>query len=101
MTREEAKEFLINISYKLGNMSVEYLSEKDGEKMRYAIKALEQKPRKGEWLRMSDLSEQEDDRYKCSRCGNVVHYTNKINLYTFNSWCGRCGSDNGIKIEVE
>lgn len=44
MTEEAAKEFLINISYKLGNMSVEYLTEKDGEKMREAIKALEQEP---------------------------------------------------------
>ncbi|MBQ6024559.1 MAG: hypothetical protein IJL20_02995 [Lachnospiraceae bacterium] len=61
---------------------------------------LEQKPRKGEWLRMSDLSEQKDNRYKCSRCGNVVHHRDKINLYTFNSWCGRCGSDNGRKSEV-
>ena len=42
MNREEAKEFLIAISYKLGNMSIEYLTEKDGEKMREAIKALEQ-----------------------------------------------------------
>ena len=42
MTREEAKSFIINISYKLGNMAVEYLTEKDGEKMREAIKALEQ-----------------------------------------------------------
>ena len=56
------------------------------------------KTRKGEWLRMSDLSEQEDDRYKCSHCGNVVHYKDKMNLYTFNSWCGRCGSDNGRKL---
>lgn len=48
----------------------------------------------GEWLRMSSLSEQEDDRYKCSHCGNVVHYKDKMNLYTFNRWCGRCGSDN-------
>lgn len=68
-----------------------------------ACKALEQEPRKGEWLRMSDLSEQEDDRYKCSRCGNVIHHKTKMDLYTFNSWCGRCGSDNGrhIKYEVE
>ena len=44
MTTEEAREFLIDISYKFGNMSVEYLSEKDGEKMREAIKALEQEP---------------------------------------------------------
>jgi len=42
MTREESKEFLITISYKFGNMSIEYLTEKDGEKMREAIKALEQ-----------------------------------------------------------
>lgn len=59
------------------------------------------KSRKGQWLRMSDLSEQEDDRYECSYCGNVVHRRNKMDLYTFNSWCGRCGSDNGRKIEVE
>lgn len=51
----------------------------------------------GQWIRMSDLSEQEDDRYKCSHCGNVIHHKNKMNLYTFNSWCGRCGSDNGRK----
>jgi hypothetical protein len=60
-----------------------------------------QKPRKGEWLRMSDLSEQEDDRYKCSRCGNVIHHKNKMNLYAFNSWCGRCGSDNGRHTNYE
>lgn len=55
------------------------------------------KARKGQWLRMSNLSEQEDDRYKCSYCGNVIHHKNKMDLYTFNSWCGRCGSDNGRK----
>lgn len=55
----------------------------------------EPKPKKGEWLRMSNLTEEDDDRYKCSRCGNVIHYKNKMDLYTFNSWCGRCGSDNG------
>lgn len=42
MTREETRSFLIDISYKLGNMSVEYLTEKDGEKMREAIKVLEE-----------------------------------------------------------
>ena len=62
---------------------------------------VEQEPRKGYWLRMSDLSEQEDDRYKCSCCGNVVHYKYKMDLYTFNRWCGRCGSDNGRDIEEE
>lgn len=62
---------------------------------------LEQEPRKGQWLRMSDLSEQEDNRYKCSRCGNVVRSNNKMNLYTFNRWCGRCGSNNDRHINYE
>lgn len=44
MTKKEARSFLIDISYKLGNMAVEYLTEKDGEKMREAVKILEQEP---------------------------------------------------------
>ena len=59
------------------------------------------KSRRGQWLRMSDLSEQEDDRYKCSHCGNVVRFEDSMDLYTFNSWCGRCGSDNGREIEMK
>jgi len=101
MTREEAKAFLIEISYDLGTIGVEYLSVKDGEKMRNAIETLNQEPRKGEWLRMSDLSEQDDYRYKCSRCGNVIHHKSKMDLYTFNSWCGKCGSDNSRHINYE
>jgi hypothetical protein len=42
MERQEAREFLIKISYALGNMSVEYLTEEDGEKMREAIRVLSQ-----------------------------------------------------------
>ena len=70
------------------------------EFFKMSVKALqdeEAKPTKGKWMRMSELSEQEDDRYQCSYCGNVVHHENKMDLYTFNSWCGRCGSDNGRK----
>lgn len=44
MTKEEARAFLTNISYNLGTVDIEYLSVKDGEKMRDAIKALEQEP---------------------------------------------------------
>lgn len=44
MTREESKQFLTDISWKLGTMGVEYLTEKDGEKMREAIQTLEQEP---------------------------------------------------------
>lgn len=91
MTLEEA--------YKLAMRACE---ETWNEKTCKQIKdALEQQSRKGEWLRMSNLSEQEDDRYKCSCCGNVVHYRDKIDLYTFNSWCGRCGSDNRRKLRDE
>lgn len=54
MTREESKSFLIDISYKLGNMAIEYLTEKDGEKMREAIKALEQEPTTKENLVVED-----------------------------------------------
>lgn len=50
MTREEAKAFLTDISYDLGTVGMEYLSVKDGEKMREAIETLEQEPRKGHWL---------------------------------------------------
>lgn len=52
------------------------------------------KQRTGQWQRMSDLPEDEDDRYQCSQCGNVIHYSSKENLYTFSRWCGRCGSNN-------
>ena len=88
MTVEEARADLM-----LAQADVSYRPKDDSIDM--AIEALEQKSKKGEWIRMSDLSEQEDYRYKCSHCGNVVHFKDKMNLYTFNSWCGRCGSDNG------
>ena len=64
-----------------------------------AVKALPPSPsrpqeqRYGYWMRMSDLNESEDDRYKCSCCGNVVHHRDKVFLYTYNSWCGACGAD--------
>lgn len=45
MTREEAKKYLMDISYEVGTIGIEYLSVKDGEKMREAIKALEQEPK--------------------------------------------------------
>jgi len=44
MTREEAKDFLTDISYDLGTMRMEYLSVNDGEKVREAIETLEQEP---------------------------------------------------------
>lgn len=43
MSREEAKEYLIDLSYKLGTTAIEELTLKDGEKMRKAIEVLETK----------------------------------------------------------
>ena len=40
MSKEEAVEYLTAISYKFGTTGVEYLTEKDGEKMREAIEVL-------------------------------------------------------------
>ena len=57
------------------------------------------KGKTGEWKRMSDLPIETDDRFECSICGNVVHYHDRINLYTFNDYCGRCGAYNGFKFK--
>ena len=50
--------------------------------------------KRGKWLRMSKCSEAVDDRYKCSKCGYVVHQKDIIYLMTYNRWCGHCGSRN-------
>lgn len=50
--------------------------------------------KRGKWLRMSKCSEVVDDRYKCSKCGYVVHQKDRIYLMTYNRWCGHCGSRN-------
>ena len=52
---------------------------------------------RGHWKRMSDLPITQDDRWECSKCGNVIHCRNKINLITFFGWDARCGA----KMEVE
>ena len=85
MNKEEAKQFLTDVSYKLGNMSVEYLTEKDGEKMREAIKILEEErcddSQKAQWIRY------EYDRYKCNKCGcKMLH-----SLPT--KYCPNCGRE--------
>lgn len=44
MLREEAKKYLIDLSYKLGTVAAEHLTSEDGEKMRKAIEDVEQLP---------------------------------------------------------
>lgn len=43
MSIEEALQYLRDISWKIGTTGVDYLSEKDGEKMRNCIDFLENK----------------------------------------------------------
>lgn len=94
MTTEEAKKVL-------ENLKEHTLNYQSGLALDMAISALSADVRPnihGHWERMSDLPEDKDDRYKCSQCGNVVHHSNGVNLYHFNSWCGRCGSLNNSLI---
>lgn len=41
MTIEESRKYLIDMSYKIGTIGMEFMSEKDGEEMRNAIQSLE------------------------------------------------------------
>ena len=71
MTKEEAKTFLTDISYDLGTVSIEYLSVKDGEKMRDAIKTLEQEPTTKNDL-VAIHTEGLDEGIRCAMCTNSM-----------------------------
>lgn len=81
--------------------TVRLIKEQQAEIERLNALLKEQQPERktGEWKRMSDLPAEQDDRYECSSCGNVVHYKDRILLNTFNDFCGRCGSYNGFKFK--
>lgn len=40
MNKNEAYNFLYNLSWEIGTMAMEYLSDKDGEKIREAVNVL-------------------------------------------------------------
>lgn len=65
MTIEEATKHLMRISYLLGSIGVEYLTEKDGEKIREAIKVLQQDPR---WIPCNERLPEVDEE----ACSNRV-----------------------------
>ena len=65
MTIEEATKHLMRISYLLGSIGVEYLTEKDGEKIREAIKVLQQDPR---WIPCNERLPEVDEE----ACSNSV-----------------------------
>ena len=92
MTIEEAIEFLTKISYTLGTMSVEYLSEKDGEKMREAIEAIEQEPKrkKARWIPNGSGYA---FIYSCSECGHIDGYPFEDRM----RFCPGCGAKMEVK----
>lgn len=93
ISREQAKKFLYEHLDLLNDDELYDIFSRIIDDMYNELPTVTPLP-KGEWLRLSDLSENEDDRYECSHCGNIVHHSSKMNLYTFNSFCGRCGSNN-------
>lgn len=80
-----------------------YLDLLEGKETKDIVNLLDALPsvqptrKTGKWKRMSDLPIEQDDRWKCSRCGNVIHCKSKMNLRTFFGWDARCGA----KMEVE
>ena len=80
MTREEAKGYLMNISYQLGTMSVIYLSEKDGEKMREAINALQEDPCEDCISRADAIEFFKDDDYVVNELKNLAPVTPAKNV---------------------
>lgn len=97
MTREEAIKILPDMKGAgedldtAIDLAIEALSQSTSE----LLTDKEQiKERKGSWKRMSEYNEKYDTRYKCSMCGNVVRHRDNVNLFTFNRWCGMCGSLN-------
>lgn len=70
MTKEEARKHLIDISYLLGDTSIQYASKRDGKIMRDAISELEQEPKQVE-LEGDSYSDGEIvyDYGKCPKCG--------------------------------
>lgn len=74
MTNIEAKEYLLNVSYMIGTTAVEYMTQKDGDKIREAIKVLWDQ----EWIPCNPLELPKDkklwvthDRWGCRYVDDV------------------------------
>lgn len=89
MTREEAKIFLYSISGDLGFTDAENYTCKDGEKMREAIKALEQEPKTGHWIEKDGFDG--DTYYDCSECGESWTTIEGTPWKNGMNYCPNCG----------
>lgn len=95
MTKEDAKDFLFDMSYLIGTTAVEHWTEKDAEKMRHAVLTIENKSAQpeqkiGKIVRWMEKRETPDyisytPHCKCSLCGNEL-LINSVN------YCYVCGA---------
>ena len=86
MTREEAKTFLCSIAGDLGFTDIENYTCKDGEKMREAIKALEQEPKTGHWIEITN-NRGTVIALRCSCCEKSPKHAIR------SGFCPNCGAD--------
>lgn len=88
MTREEARECLLSIASQLGCIGVESLTDRDGNRMREAIKVLEEP----HWIPCSETIDIPDECVlACDDCGaEIIGYLS----YTFDQWI--CESEHEI-----
>lgn len=105
-TREEAKKYLIDLSYKLGTTAVEELTLEDGEKMRKAVEDVEQSPSEesepAQWIQMLI----NPNMYKCSNCQvawnrRLVFDNEGYSKNIFMKYCPCCGKKMLEKVDCE
>ena len=75
MTKEEAKDFLFDMSNLIGTTAMEYWTEKDAEKMRQSVLTIENESTQQEIIRCKDCK-----YYKTKFCA-LDTWTNEITIY--------------------
>lgn len=93
-----SRKAVINEIKSMSNVNPSYWNECDVVDREDLIDSIQDLPsvtptrKTGRWKRMSDLQIEQDDRWECSRCGNVIHCKSRMNLITFFGWDARCGA---------
>ena len=85
MTREEALS-------KVKGYLTDYLSFDDYEEVEEIIKALEQEPRKGKWIKEKSIYGWDGRSYQCSVCGRSIHLDIAVEDLADYPYC-HCGAD--------
>ena len=85
MTREEALS-------KVKGYLTDYLSFDDYEEVEEIIKALEQEPRKGKWIKEKSIYGWDGRSYQCSVCGRSIHLDTVVEDLVDYPYC-HCGAE--------